>query len=460
MRCGATGSAADVDEGRAGLRRAAAQGAGRGSDRDLADRLPAWRAGRRDRRPPLRADGSTQPGAADARRAGPRRLRQRRGLGPVAGAGVAPTWTAGSRPDRGRHGSTSSGWTPRSCASTPALRAGRHREVLGEAQARVAEAPLRERRWALLALAQYQAGRQGEALRTLAPGAHGAPPGARRRPRTRPRRAGAGDPAPGPLAGRRGALPEPSADLPLPGSGALRRRRRRGVLRPRRRGRGRACAGCAAAGVLAVVGPSGSGKSSLVRAGRRRRAAARRPAGSSSSRRATRPLDALLGAARVGSRCRCWWSTSARRPSRCATTRPSEQRSSPRWPSTPSAGPLVVALRADRLGELSAYPGFARLVERGLYLLGAMSEADLRGRDRRTRPGRPGCCSSPAWSTCWCARSRANPAPCRCCRTRCARPGSGGEGRTLTVDGYQPVRRDPRRGRPVRRARSTSASTR
>ena len=48
-----------------------------------------------------------------------------------------------------------------------ALRAGRYREVLAEVQARVAEAPLRERRWALLALAQYQAGRQGEALRTL-----------------------------------------------------------------------------------------------------------------------------------------------------------------------------------------------------------------------------------------------------------------------------------------------------
>ena len=39
--------------------------------------------------------------------------------------------------------------------------------MLAEAQARVAEAPLRERRWALLALAQYQAGRQGDALRTL-----------------------------------------------------------------------------------------------------------------------------------------------------------------------------------------------------------------------------------------------------------------------------------------------------
>ena len=37
----------------------------------------------------------------------------------------------------------------------------------GEAQKLVTEAPLRERRWALLALAQYRAGRQGEALRTL-----------------------------------------------------------------------------------------------------------------------------------------------------------------------------------------------------------------------------------------------------------------------------------------------------
>ena len=41
-------------------------------------------------------------------------------------------------------------------------------------------------------------------------------------------------------------------------------------------------------------------------------------------------------------------------------------------------GPLVIALRADRLGELSAHPGFARLVEPGLHLLSAMSEADLR----------------------------------------------------------------------------------
>ena len=41
-------------------------------------------------------------------------------------------------------------------------------------------------------------------------------------------------------------------------------------------------------------------------------------------------------------------------------------------------GPLVVALRADRLGDLAAHPAFARLVERSLNLLGAMDDAALR----------------------------------------------------------------------------------
>ena len=40
--------------------------------------------------------------------------------------------------------------------------------------------------------------------------------------------------------------------------------------------------------------------------------------------------------------------------------------------------PLVVALRADRIGEVSAHSAFARLVERGLFLLGAMGPDQLR----------------------------------------------------------------------------------
>ena len=48
-----------------------------------------------------------------------------------------------------------------------ALSAGRHQEVLADARARVAECPLRERRWVLLADAQRRSGRQGDALRTI-----------------------------------------------------------------------------------------------------------------------------------------------------------------------------------------------------------------------------------------------------------------------------------------------------
>lgn len=45
---------------------------------------------------------------------------------------------------------------------------------------------------------------------------------------------------------------------------------------------------------------------------------------------------------------------------------------------TSYAGPLVLAIRADRLGDLSADPGLARLIERGLYLLSRMGEDELR----------------------------------------------------------------------------------
>src|SRR5262249_56788149 len=47
------------------------------------------------------------------------------------------------------------------------LAAGHHREVLAQAAAMVEAAPLRERRWILLARAQYQSGDQHEALRTV-----------------------------------------------------------------------------------------------------------------------------------------------------------------------------------------------------------------------------------------------------------------------------------------------------
>jgi DNA-binding SARP family transcriptional activator len=47
------------------------------------------------------------------------------------------------------------------------LAAGEHRDVVADAEARVAEEPLREHRWAILALAQWRCGRQADALRSL-----------------------------------------------------------------------------------------------------------------------------------------------------------------------------------------------------------------------------------------------------------------------------------------------------
>ena len=44
---------------------------------------------------------------------------------------------------------------------------GQHREIVGEATALVAQDPLRERRWAVLALAQYRCGRQADALESV-----------------------------------------------------------------------------------------------------------------------------------------------------------------------------------------------------------------------------------------------------------------------------------------------------
>ena len=52
------------------------------------------------------------------------------------------------------------------------LDAGDHRQVAAEAEAMVNAEPLRERRWASLALAQYRCARQADALRSLAGARH------------------------------------------------------------------------------------------------------------------------------------------------------------------------------------------------------------------------------------------------------------------------------------------------
>jgi WD40 repeat protein/DNA-binding SARP family transcriptional activator len=258
---------------------------------------------------------------------------------------------------------------------TALVEAGRHDEVLAEGRSSVNEAPSRERRWALLATAQYLADRQAEALATL-----------------REARAvlveGLGlDPGPDLLAleqrilrreqllPRSPPLAELSAVCPYLGLVSYDEEDADWFF-----GRHRDVTAClsrlASTGVVAVVGPSGSGKSSLVRAGI---AAALRRDG----RRVVvvapgaHPLDALTGlpdggAAPVLVVDQC---------EEAVTLCPDPEEQAAFFDALVDhavRAPLVVAIRGDRVGDLAAHAAFAGLVERGLHLLTPMTEADLR----------------------------------------------------------------------------------
>ncbi|MGZ8736673.1 MAG: nSTAND1 domain-containing NTPase [Nocardioides sp.] len=256
-----------------------------------------------------------------------------------------------------------------------AMRAGHCREVLGQAQKLVGEAPLRERRWALLALAQYQVGQQAQALRTL------------RQVRDVLANELGLDPGPelvaleqailrqDPTLAVEAALPEPSAVCPYRGlvsygiaDGDSFFGREDEVVECLRRLSG--------TGVLVVVGPSGSGKSSLVRAGVA--AAAERD-----GRRVlvvtpgTHPLDALSALPPRGPVPVLVVDQCEEAVSLCESI-DERARFFDALATHAERGPLVLTLRADRIGATSVYPAFARLVEQGLFLLGPMGPDQLR----------------------------------------------------------------------------------
>ena len=256
-----------------------------------------------------------------------------------------------------------------------ALRTGHHRDVLAEAQALVEEAPLRERRWSLLALAQYQSGRQSDALRTL------------HRVKAVLRGELGLDPGPDltsleqailrqdPALVAEVALPPPSQTCPYLGLVSYDVADADAYF-----GRDSDVALClkrlSAAGVLAVVGPSGSGKSSLVRAGM---AATLRRGGANVVviTPGAHPMDSLSmspapGRSRVLVVDQCEEVVTL-----CAD--PAEQaRFFAALTAHADRGQLVVVMRADRLGDLSVHADFTRLVERGLFLLNPMAADDLR----------------------------------------------------------------------------------
>jgi WD40 repeat protein len=129
-------------------------------------------------------------------------------------------------------------------------------------------------------------------------------------------------------------------------------------------------------GVLAIVGPSGSGKSSLVRAGV---AATYRRQGHRTVVVApgAYPTDALTAIPDKGPTPLLVVDQFEEIFSLCED--PDERtRFFAALAEHADRGRLVMALRADRMGEVSAHPEVSRLIERGLYLLGAMVDDDLR----------------------------------------------------------------------------------
>lgn len=251
-------------------------------------------------------------------------------------------------------------------------RAGRARDVVERARALVAAAPFRERRWALLAVALHQAGRQAEALaavkqaRTMLVDELGLDPGNElvglEEQLLRQDRALA------PVLARevtgtcpyRGLLPYDADDADIYFG------READVEACLRRLRD--------SGVLAVVGPSGIGKSSLVRAGvvaslvRNRTPVVVTSPG-------VRPTESLLG---VKERQTLVVDQTEEAVTVCADAAERERYFAALAAHAAGGGPLVLSMRTDHLGDLAPYPEMAQLLQEGFYLLGPMSEPDLR----------------------------------------------------------------------------------
>jgi WD40 repeat protein/DNA-binding SARP family transcriptional activator len=256
------------------------------------------------------------------------------------------------------------------------LRSGQHDGILAKAKAMTAEAPLRERRWILLATAQYQSGRQSDALATL------------RQLRSFLDSELGLDPSQevdvleqailrqDPSLVVANALPEPSAVCPYQGLKSY-DLDDADVFFGRDAEVAAGLRKLAETSVLAVVGPSGCGKSSLVRAG----VAATLRRDSDRVVAITPGIHpmAVLAAALPGEgsmptllvdQCEEVFSLCQDAAERQAFLT--------RLTAHAAKAPLILSLRADRLADLSAHPAFARAVEQGLHLLTAMSEEELR----------------------------------------------------------------------------------
>ena len=149
------------------------------------------------------------------------------------------------------------------------LDAGRHRELIGELEALVADEPYRERLRGQLMLALYRSGRQADALRVLSgrPGRAGRPD--RRRAGSGAPAIARGDPAARPRPGLRrqprGRRPR-GRHVPVQGMASFDVEDAE-VFFGREQLVSETIARLAGSSLLGLVGPSGCGKSSVLRAG-------------------------------------------------------------------------------------------------------------------------------------------------------------------------------------------------
>ena len=255
------------------------------------------------------------------------------------------------------------------------LRAGRHDEVLAEAQAMVRAAPLRERRWSLLALAQYQSGAQGEALRTI-----------HQLKAVLARQLGI-DAGHEVVALEQAILRQDESLLSAPESAPSAANCPWQGLKPygegdadRFFGRDNDVESCLEilrrTSLLVLVGPSGCGKSSLLNAGVAATLRGRGRATVSISP-GTHPMQAItvLGQARQD---RILLVDQFEELFSLCPDVNERQEFLEALTVEAAARTVVVALRADHLADLASSPAFSRLVERGLYLVGGLAERDLR----------------------------------------------------------------------------------
>ena len=256
------------------------------------------------------------------------------------------------------------------------LRSGRPREVLALAHSLVRAAPLRERRWELLVLAQYQTGAQGEALRSL------------RQLRAVLARELGIDPSAEMLALERSILNhDPGLVVPQQQHEGAARCPWQGLLAydvddtDRFFGRDADVAACleilSRGSFVALVGPSGSGKSSLLRAGvlaalRRRghRVVLITPG--------PRPLQSLT-ALEEGAPPETVLAVDQGEEVFALCDDLEERRTFlERLAEEAGRRQVLVTVRGDRLGQVTEHAGFSRLVESGLHLVGALDEDGLR----------------------------------------------------------------------------------